>query len=284
MPVITGRRTMALVTLHDILPAARKERRAVGAFNVANYECALAAVRAAEGEGLPVIIQIFQRLFRSEKGRDLAGTLIRIARRSKQPVVIHLDHGAELAQVGAALASGCTSVMFDGSMLPFDENAKLTSLAAELAHAAGATCEGEIGHVAMGDENAITTLEDAVNFYEATKVDAMAISIGTVHGFYKSEPKIDIGRCREISEALPELPLVLHGGSGTPLPDLRKAVENGVSKINIATEYMDTFLKSVGKQIDLLGSKFKAVDLFMDPVIDECTAHAARLLRFFAGR
>ncbi len=275
---------MALVTLQEILPQARKEKRAVGAFNVANYECALAAVKAAEAEGLPVILQIFQRLFRSEKGRDLAGTLIRIASRSNQPVAIHLDHGAELTQVSAALAAGCTSVMFDGSTLPFEENAKLTRLAADLAHAAGATCEGEIGHVAMGDENAITTVEEAVKFYEATKVDAMAISIGTVHGYYKSEPKIDIARCKEISEALPELPLVLHGGSGTPLADVRAAIENGVSKINIATEYMDTFLKSVKANMDALEGKFKPVDLFMDPVIDDCTAHAARLLRFFAGK
>lgn len=278
------RRNMALATLNEILPEARKQKRAVAAFNVANYECALAVIRAAEAEKLPVIVQIFQRLFRSEKGADLAGTLLRLAHRCSQPVVVHLDHGAEAWQIRDALSAGLTSVMLDGSKLPYDENVALTSYAASYAHRVGASCEGEIGHVAMGDENAITTVEDAVRFYNDTKVDALAVSVGTVHGFYKSAPHIEVQRCRDIADALGDVPLVLHGGSGTPPHEIRALVENGISKINIATEFMDTFLKSVKKQTDILGGGFKAVDLFMDPVIDECTAHAARLLRFFAGK
>ena len=275
---------MPLATLNEILPQARKARRAVAAFNVANYECALGAIRAAEGEKLPVIIQVFQRLFRSEKGADLTGTLLRLAHRCSQPVVIHLDHGAEPAQIRAALAAGMTSAMFDGSKLPFGQNAELTRYAADYAHTLGASCEGEIGHVAMGDESAITTVDEAVRFYEATKVDALAISVGTVHGYYTSEPKIEVDRCREIAEALAGVPLVLHGGSGTPPEEVRKLIENGVSKINIATEFMDTFLKSVRKQFEVLGGKFRPIDLFMDPVVDDCAAHAARLLKFFAGK
>ena len=146
------------------------------------------------------------------------------------------------------------------------------------------SCEGEIGHVAMGDENAITTVEDAVAFHKATGVDALAVSIGTVHGFYKAEPKIEAGRCAEIAEALPGVPLVLHGGTGTPPADLRKVIENGISKINIATEFMDTFLKSTRRELDKLGGGFAPIDKFMDPVIDDCAAHAARLLKFFAGK
>ena len=150
--------------------------------------------------------------------------------------------------------------------------------------AMGASVEGEIGHVAMGDENAITTVEDAVAFHKATGVDALAVSIGTVHGFYKAEPKIEAGRCAEIAEALPGVPLVLHGGTGTPPADLRKVIENGISKINIATEFMDTFLKSTRRELDKLGGGFAPIDKFMDPVIDDCAAHAARLLKFFAGK
>lgn len=116
-------------------------------------------------------------------------------------VAVHLDHGAEASQVRDALAAGFSSVMFDGSKLPFDENAALTKYSADYAHAVGASCEGEIGHVAMGDESAITTVEDAVKFYDATKVDALAVSVGTVHGFYTAEPKIEVGRCREIADA-----------------------------------------------------------------------------------
>ncbi len=275
---------MALVTLKEILPEARKQKRAVGAFNVANYEGALGVIRAAEAEKLPAILQIFQRLFLTEKGCDLAGTVLRLAHRCNQPIVVHLDHGGSPEIVRAALAAGCTSVMFDGSTKPFEENAAITKYAADYAHALGASCEGEIGHVAMGDENAITTVEEAVAFHKATGVDALAVSIGTVHGYYKSEPKIDAVRCAEISAALPDVPLVLHGGSGTPPEDLRKVIENGVAKVNIATEYMDTFLKSTKRELDTLNGGFLPIDKFMDPVIDDCAAHAARLLRFFAGK
>lgn len=275
---------MALVTLKEILPETRKQKRAVGAFNVANYEGALGVIRAAEAEKLPAILQIFQRLFLTEKGCDLAGTVLRLAHRCNQPIVVHLDHGGSPEIVRAALAAGCTSVMFDGSTKPFEENVAITKYAADYAHALGASCEGEIGHVAMGDENAITTVEEAVAFHKATGVDALAVSIGTVHGYYKSEPKIDAVRCAEISAALPDVPLVLHGGSGTPPEDLRKVIENGVAKVNIATEYMDTFLKSTKRELDTLNGGFLPIDKFMDPVIDDCAAHAARLLRFFAGK
>lgn len=275
---------MALVTLNEILPQARKEKRAVAAFNVANYEAALGVIRASETEKLPVIIQLFQRMFRSEKGADLAATLCRMATRCSQPVVVHLDHGAEAWQVRDALSAGLTSVMFDGSVLPYDENVALTKYTADYAHRVGASCEGEIGHVAMGDENAITTVEDAVRFYNDTNVDALAISVGTVHGFYKAAPCINVQRCREIADALPNTPLVLHGGSGTPPEDIRALIENGIAKINIATEFMDTFLKSTRREIEKLGDGFKPIDIFNDPVVDDCASHASKLLRFFAGK
>ena len=273
-----------LVTLKEILPEARRKKRAVGAFNVANYEAALGVIKAAEREKLPAIIQIFQRLFLSEKGSDLAGTLLRMANRCTQPIVVHLDHGGSLEIVCASLAAGCSSAMFDGSMLAFEKNVELTKRAADYSHMLGASCEGEIGHVAMGDENAITSVEEAVGFYSSTGVDALAVSIGTVHGFYKSKPKIDVARCADISAALPDVPLFLHGGTGTPPEDLRSVIENGVSKINIATEFMDTFLKSTRRELDALDGKFLPIDKFMDPVIDDCAAHAARLMRFFAGK
>lgn len=273
-----------LTTLNEILPQARKEKRAVAAFNVANYECALAVIRAAEAERLPVIIQLFQRMFRSEKGGDLAGTLLRLAHRCSMPVVLQLDHGAEAWQIREALAAGMSSVMLDGSMKPYEENVSLTSYAVRTAHMVGASCEGEIGHVAMGDDNALTSVEDAVRFYSDTKVDALAISVGTVHGFYRAAPKIDVARCRDIAGALGGVPLVLHGGSGTPPADIIALIENGISKINIATEFMDTFLKSTQRNLEALSGGFKAVDLFNDPVVDDCAAYAAKLLRFFARK
>ena len=275
---------MPLTTMKDMLREARREHRAIGAFNVANYEGAAAVVQAAEAEKSPVIIQVFQRLFTSNKAYDLAGMILRLAHRCTQPVAVHLDHGATVQQVKDALAWGYTSVMFDGSRLPFDENVKLTRFCADYAKTFGATCEGEIGHVAQGDETALTDVGEAVDFAKQTGVDALAVSIGTAHGYYKSEPKLDIDRCRAIAEALPDVPLVLHGGSGTPLADVRKVIESGIAKVNIATEFMDTYLKTARKELNALDGKFIPVDKFYDPVIEACTEHAARLIRFFAGK
>ena len=174
--------------------------------------------------------------------------------------------------------------MFDGSRLPYEENAAKTKLAAGLAHAAGCSVEGEIGHVAQGDETSLTSVDEAVSFAEATGVDALAVSIGTAHGYYKAEPKLDLARCKAIGEALPDLPLVLHGGSGTPLEAVRESIRCGMAKINIATEYMDTYLKSSRAELEKLDGKFLPVDKYYDPVVDACAAHAARLIRFFAGK
>ena len=275
---------MALVTMTEMLQVARKEKRAIGAFNVANYETALAVLKAAEGEHSPVIIQVYDRLFQSDKAADIAGTLIRLALRSNQPIALHLDHGATLDHVAVALHAGYTSVMFDGSRLPYDENVAKTKLAVQLAHAAGCSAEGEIGHVAQGDKTSLTSVEEAVSFAESTKVDALAVSIGTAHGYYKAEPKLDIARCKAIGDALPELPLVLHGGSGTPLDAVRESIHCGIAKINIATEYMDTYLKSSRAELEKLNGKFLPIDKYFDPVVDACAAHAARLIRFFAGK
>ena len=275
---------MALVTMKEMLAAARQEKLAIGAFNVANYETALAVMKAAEAEKSPVIIQVYDRLFQSDKAADIAGTLLRLARRSNQAIALHLDHGSSLDHVAVALHAGYTSVMFDGSRLPFAENAAKTKLAVELAHAAGCSAEGEIGHVAQGDETALTVVSEAVDFAKQTGVDALAVSIGTAHGYYKSTPKIDVERCREIAEALPNLPLVLHGGSGTPLEDVRAVIRNGIAKVNIATEYMDTYLKSSRAELEKLNGKFLPVDKYYDPVVDACMAHAVRLIRFFAGK
>ena len=275
---------MSLVNMKEMLCGARKAKKAVGAFNTANYELSRAILKAAEAEGEPVIIQLYMRLFDSEKAYDLCGMLQRLATRAKVPVALHLDHGATIRQAKDALAWGYTSVMYDGSRDPFEKNCRDTAFVAQYAHAVGATCEGEIGHVAQGDETAITDVKEAVDFAQATGVDALAVSIGTAHGFYKSEPKLDIERCRAIADALPETPLVLHGGSGTPLADVRRSVEAGIAKINIATEFMDTYLKATRKELNDLDGKFIPVDKFYDPVVDACAAHVQRLIRFFAGR
>ena len=273
-----------LVNMKEMLAAARKAHKAVGAFNTANYELSRAILKAAEAENEPVIIQLYMRLFDSEKAYDLCGMLQRLATRAKVPVALHLDHGATVKQAKNALAWGYTSVMYDGSRAAFDENVKWTKFVADYAHALGATCEGEIGHVAQGDETALTDVAEAAKFAAETGVDALAVSIGTAHGYYKAEPKLDVARCAAIAAELPDTPLVLHGGSGTPLADVRKVIEAGVAKVNIATEFMDTYLKSTRKALNDLDGKFVPIDKFYDPIIDACAAHVQRLIRFFAGR
>lgn len=275
---------MALVNMKEILCEARKAKKAVGAFNTANYELSRAILQAAEAENEPVIIQLYMRLFDSEKAYDLCGMLQRLAYRAKVPVALHLDHGATIKQAKDALAWGYTSVMYDGSRDPFEKNVQDTAFVAQYAHSVGATCEGEIGHVAQGDETALTDVDEAVQFAKATGVDALAVSIGTAHGYYKAEPKLDIERCAAIAEALPDVPLVLHGGSGTPLADVRRSVEAGIAKINIATEFMDTYLKASRAELNTLDGKFIPVDKFYDPVVDACAEHVQRLIKFFAGR
>lgn len=275
---------MALVTMKEMLADARREKTAVGAFNTANYELSRAILMAAEAERRPVIIQLYMRLFDSEKAYDLCGMLQRLATRAKVPVALHLDHGATVKQAKDALAWGYTSVMYDGSRSPYADNVRDTKFVADYAHAVGATCEGEIGHVAQGDEGALTDVAEAVDFAGQTGVDALAVSIGTSHGYYKAEPKLDIPRCQAIADALPDVPLVLHGGSGTPLADVRRSIEAGVAKINIATEFMDTYLKSARAELNRLDGKFIPVDKFYDPIVDACAAHVQKLIRFFAGR
>ena len=273
-----------LTNMKEMLCEARRAGRAVGAFNVANYETALAVFKAAEAEKSPVIVQLYMRLFDTGKARDLAPMLRGLAERATVPVALHLDHGSTERQAEDALAWGYTSVMFDGSRLPFDENAARTKAVADRAHAAGATCEGEIGHVAMGDGTALTDVAEAAAFGKETGVDALAVSIGTAHGYYKAEPKLDIARCAAIAEALPGVPLVLHGGSGTPLADVRRAIECGIAKVNIATEFLDTYIKSTLKVFGDLNGGFVPPDKLADPIVDACAAHVARLIRFFAGR
>ena len=273
-----------LVTLNDILPAARREKRAVGAFNIGNYETAIAIVRAAEELQLPVIVQVFSRLVDHGHAGPLGALVRHLAEKATVPVVLHLDHGSSLEQVRIALDAGFTSVMLDASKLPYAENVALVKEAVRLAHAAGATAEGEIGHVPMnGSTMAVSDPEETLHFYEETQVDALAVSIGTVHGFYKAEPNIRVDLCAKLAEMIP-VPLVLHGGSGTPREKVRAVIRNGIAKINVATEYLYEFQMATKERVNECGDKFVSTDILMAPVVDRCYEFIRDDLAFFAGR
>jgi len=275
---------MPLVTMNEILPIARKERRAVGAFNVANFETVMTVIHAAEEEQSPVIVQVYERLFGNPGIRPLSAMILAAAEDAAVPVAVHLDHGASIDQVARAIRYGYTSVMFDGSKLEFEENVRLSRQVAELAHAVGASAEAEIGHVPMNaqDDIPLSDPDEAVEFAERTGVDVLAVSIGTRHGFYKSEPKIDVDRCRRIAERLP-IPMVLHGGSGTPMDKVREVIQCGVAKVNIATEFQHRFIELVGRAAAEKGDSFLPVDRFMGPPLDELTAFVRERIRILSG-
>lgn len=275
---------MPLVTLNEILPQAMKEKRAVAAFNVANLETLLAVFKAAEAEKSPVIIQVYQRLFNDERAELIGAMTRRLAEKSDIPVALHLDHGSTVDLVKKAIACGYTSVMIDGSQLSFEENIRVTAEAVKIAHDAKVSIEAEIGHVPFGDgEIELSTAAEAKEFVEKSGVDALAISIGTAHGFYKKEPVLDIERASEIGKAI-NIPLVLHGGTGVPEVQLKKAIECGVGKINIATELQNMFLRGVDAELEKNGEKFIPLDLYFKPVEEKITKFVASKIRAFSSR
>ncbi|MBQ7667064.1 MAG: class II fructose-bisphosphate aldolase [Kiritimatiellae bacterium] len=233
-----------LVNMKEILDDASSGGYAVGGFNCSSLESALAAVRASEALGMPFILQ-FAPVHEQYLAFDVAAPLmLQLARAAKTPVAVHLDHGGSVEWCLRALASGFTSVMFDGSALPFEENAATTAAVARTAHALGASVEAELGSMPhnyngeMGDyrpEDFYTKPDRAAEFVEKTGVDALAISFGTVHGIYKTAPKLSLDVVRSVRDATGALPLVMHGGSGLSDADYRDAVASGIRKVNYYT-------------------------------------------------
>jgi fructose-bisphosphate aldolase class II len=230
-----------LVNLNDVLPRAQKEKYAVGLFNTTDTDMLEAVIAAAEEMRAPVIIGTAEVLLPYGELKLIAPSIIEAAKRATVPVVVHYDHGLTFDRCIEALKLGFSSIMFDGSANDEAENLKATAEMVKIAHSMGVSVEGEIGHVgqaASGDGNdadMYTTPEEAVNFVNATGVDALAIAIGTAHGAYKTKPKLDINRLSEIRAAL-DTPLVLHGGSGLSDDDFRNTVKNGIAKVNICTD------------------------------------------------
>lgn len=269
--------------MREMLRSARTRKSAVGGFNIGNYETLLAVVQGAERCNLPVIVQVYSRLIDNGHGEPLAAAARVLAERAAVPVAIHLDHGSSIDQVRRAIAAGFTSVMLDASKLPFEANVAMVREAVKIAHDAGVSIEGEIGHVPMGGSSmALSQLEETVRFYEATRVDALAVSIGTAHGFYRETPHIDVELARKIGEAIP-VPLVLHGGSGTPPEKIRAVIDCGIAKVNIATEFQFDYQQTLRQRLNEVGGQFAAVDLLEAPVVERSAEFIAREIRFLAG-
>ena len=224
-----------LANLNDVLKPAQAGRYAVGLFNTTDTDMLQAAIEAAEEACSPIIIGTAEVLLPYGELALIAPALLAAAARASVPVVVHYDHGLTFAKTMEALKRGFTSVMFDASAKPYEENLAETAEVVRIAHAMGATVEGEIGHVgsaADGDDaksDMYTTPEEAVAFQKATGVDALAVAIGTAHGVYKSKPNLNLARLAEIRAAL-DTPLVLHGGSGLSDDDFRNTIAGGIAK------------------------------------------------------
>ena len=230
-----------LVNLDYVLKKAQEEKYAVGLFNTTDSDMLQAVIEAAEECRSPVIIGTAEVLLPYGELALIAPSVIAAAKRATVPVVVHYDHGLTFDRCMEALRLGFSSVMFDGSAGDPEKNAADTREIVKIAHAFGATVEGEIGHVGQasdGDEEVTdryTTLREAQEYLAATGVDALAIAIGTAHGAYKTKPKLDLDRLAEISAAV-DTPLVLHGGSGLSDDDFKNAIAGGIAKVNIFTD------------------------------------------------
>jgi fructose-bisphosphate aldolase class II len=233
-----------LVSGKDLLDVANANNFAVPAFNVSDYAMMNGLFEISEEKQSPLLIAIHPDEL-SHIGTDVLHAIIARANRSSVPVTIHLDHGASYEQVLLAIQSGFTSVMIDGSMLPFDENIAITKRVVDTAHAVGVSVEGELGTIGKTDNEAedgaasiiYTEPDEAVTFVESTGVDSLAIAIGTSHGIYPAsmKPELKLELLKRI-KAKVNIPLVLHGGSNNPDNEIGEAVKLGVNKINISSD------------------------------------------------
>lgn len=261
-----------LVNLSDILREAKEKKYAVGAFNVPNLESIRGVTAAAEELGVPVILQHAEVHENYIPLSEIGPIMLMYAKKSSVPVAVHFDHGASFKMCMQAIRLGFTSVMYDASEKSYEENLRETSEIVRIAHSVNVSVEAELGHVftsavgggegrgAVGAED-FQSLEDcytdpamARDFVDATKVDALAISFGTTHGVYLTEPKLDLKRIAEI-KAQVDIPFVMHGGSGVSDEDFRTAIYNGITKINYYTYGAMSGAEAVKRSVEEAGGR-----------------------------
>lgn len=269
-----------LVNMNEVLIPAKKNQYAVGLFNAVNLELARGIINAAEATRSPVIMGTAEVLLPYGPLEEVSYYLIPMAKKASVPVVVHLDHGLTYDTCVEALKLGFSSVMYDCSTDSYEENVRKVKEMADLAHSYGATIEGELGHVGDNEGSAegshhlddpskyFTDPKLAKDFVEKTGVDALAIAVGNAHGAYKLPPKLDFERIRTIANTV-DVPLVLHGGSGLTDDDFRRAIKEGISKVNIFTDINVAAVEAEFKKfhsmdkglIDLIPAAVEAVKL-----------------------
>ena len=256
-----------LVSMKAVLEYAEANNQAIGAFNVCNLEGVQAVIGAAEELHQPVIVQ-FAGVHGAYISMDVIGPImVMMAEKAAVPVCVHLDHGDDLNNIKKALEMGFTSVMYDGSLLPFAQNVANTKMVVEMAEAYGASVEAEIGAMGGGEGSTggtarYTDPDEAKKFVDLTGVDALACSFGTVHGLYASETKLDFERITEIRSKT-GIPVVMHGGSGVSEADFKECINRGVRKIN----YYTYASKAAGAAVKELCAKTEGVMFYHDVAV-----------------
>ena len=245
-----------LVTMNELLKRAKQEGYAVPACNIDNEHNLRAAIEAAEETDTGIIMNTTP-----VANPDLVtfGHLaVELARRSRVNIALNLDHGKSFADCLLGIRAGYTSIMIDRSLLPFEENVKQVKEMVRICHALGISVEAELGHVGVGEQyhtdghQAFTRVEEAVEYVKQTGVDALAVAIGTAHGVYKGTPNIHFDLLHELKEAL-DIPLVLHGGSGTGDENLARCAREGINKVNLSNDLKRSAIENLIKE-DLSGN------------------------------
>ena len=251
-----------LVSMTEMLKHAKENKYAIPAFDVSNYEMMRAVLDVCEEERSPALLMGLG-VDLEGKGLNLITSMVKAASEFYTiPVCFHLDHALDFDSIKKAIDAGFSSVMFDGSTLPFEENAKRTAEITAYAHSKGVTVEAELGHVGnamVGNEkdsvhnenpeDTLTVPEEVKKFVEITNVDALAIAIGTAHGVYQKTPTLRIDRLDEIT-SVSNVPLVLHGGSGTPDDQMQNAITHGITKINIYSDVVGALNRGLKNKLN----------------------------------
>lgn len=246
---------MQFLPMMELLKAARADGYAVPSFCVWSAEMVACVLGVASDLRAPVILMNGPGEQCLVPATDMGAMIQAVARRFPVPAALHLDHGDSVDLVRESLAAGYTSVMLDYSSRAFAENVAALRQVVELARPKGVTVEGEIGHVGRADDvtgegcgvSSLTEVAEAVEYVQQTQVDCLAVSIGNAHGQYTKLPQLDFQRLEEIYAAI-QIPIVLHGGSGTPEADLRRAIALGIAKVNVATELVTALRHSLLEQ------------------------------------
>ncbi len=242
---------MPLAKVNDILKHATENKYGVAAVNMFTFETIKYAIQAAEEEKVPIIIQYFPGLEGHMANKYVSYIAKDLAAKASVPVGVHLDHSRTFEIAVAGIRDGYPSVMVDGSALPYEENVALTKRVVETAAIWGVDIEAELGHVGSGssiddiqNSDHYTNVDQAVDFVQRTGCHSLAVAVGNAHGVYIVTPNLDFDRIKALRAKLP-IPLVLHGGSDIPDWQMQEAVNQGMSKFNIATEYDRAFFNAL---------------------------------------